>query len=1230
MASTLFARSTYLRRRVLIAGCQLLWLSALLLLAENSSFETAAAQDTSATNAPNTAAGEEDVSIQGEYVGANSAMQVIALGDGEFEIVLFAGGLPGAGWDRQDPERLDGDGDTVRRISEVRGLKKTERASPTLGANPPAEAVVLFDGTAASIAKHWQDGAKRSDSSSGYEGALMAGATTRDGFQDYSLHLEFRVPFEPKAEGQARGNSGVYHQGRYETQILDSFGLKPTSRDAGGIYEVSDPILNACFPPLVWQTYDVDFTAARFDSAGKKISDAKMSVRLNGQWVQQDVSVPMATRAAPQGEGAGPGPLHLQDHGSPVLYRNIWLVPRDAQRDSMRPWVAGFERFQSDELASGMALLTQLRCNSCHATSSPVPVQQSAPNLSSVGKRIRPDHLLAIASHPSKTKSGTTMPDMLHGLSDAERDRTGRALASYLASTGRIADRPGDAAAAERGAKLYHSIGCVACHAPRSDEEAAKLPGVPLGNLTEKYTLGGLSDFLLDPHAIRSGGAMPKLVQNRTEARDIACYLLGERIQAPTSEQFQATVYHGQWDQLPDFQDLKPIKSGTVSGLDISFAGRSDQFAMVFEAYLPIVNAGPVRFFLGSDDGSRLLIDDREVIRHDGIHPHTERSGRVRLEPGMHRLRLEYFEGGGQESLSLEMESPDTGRVPASMVVTLDPKSEVQKELIPSKFQADASLVADGRRIFAERGCVNCHAMEDQFNEKARVRAKGLEQLNSDQGCLSGNVAVGLPQYYLTREQRRALQSAILSLREPIDQSTQLHHQLVASNCYACHQRGEIGGPEVARDRLFLTTTQEMGNEGRVPPMINDVGDKLRKEALESILANGAKDRPYMLTRMPGFGTAISEALTDSFVKQDLRPETAQAAESKFFPARDSAQGQEQSTAGRKLVGSEGLACIKCHVFGGKSTPGIQAMDLLRMPGRLREDWFHRYMLDPTRYRPGTRMPLSFPEGKSAVTSVYHGDADKQIDALWAYLSEGTQAKSPLGLDGESIVLKPVDRPIIYRNFIEGLTPRGIAVGYPEQVNAAWDANEMALRLIWKNEFIDASKHWVGRGPGNQGPLGDSPANIESTSPVALLDTIESSWPTGSSRQRGYRFGGYRLNEAGQPTFEYRVQDCEVSDLLIPQGTGAEREAIQGKKRIQRTLTLSIPDTPTIGNKKIVFRLASGEIQEQSDGSYLLDDRISIRVDGVKLQKVLIDGRAEWRAEVSPGQKTVITQTIDW
>jgi hypothetical protein len=140
------------------------------------------------------------------------------------------------------------------------------------------------------------------------------------------LHIEFMLPFMPKAQGQARGNSGVYLQGRYEVQVLDSFGLEGKDNECGGIYEVKAPDANMCYPPLVWQTYDIKFTAARFDAAGKKTANARMTVFHNGTKIHDNVEVPKATRAAPNAEGPEPGFLHLQDHGCPVRYRNIWIL----------------------------------------------------------------------------------------------------------------------------------------------------------------------------------------------------------------------------------------------------------------------------------------------------------------------------------------------------------------------------------------------------------------------------------------------------------------------------------------------------------------------------------------------------------------------------------------------------------------------------------------------------------------------------------------------------------------------------------------------------------------------------------------------------------------------------------------------------------------------------------------------------------------------------------------
>ncbi len=131
----------------------------------------------------------------------------------------------------------------------------------------------------------------------------------------------------PHAVGQARGNSGMYLQGRYECQILDSFGLESKNHDCGGIYSIAEPIVNMCFPPLAWQTYDVDFTAARYDPSGQKTKNARVTIKHNGVVIHDDLELPHGTPGK-HPEGPGPGILYLQGHGNPVVFRNIWAVKR--------------------------------------------------------------------------------------------------------------------------------------------------------------------------------------------------------------------------------------------------------------------------------------------------------------------------------------------------------------------------------------------------------------------------------------------------------------------------------------------------------------------------------------------------------------------------------------------------------------------------------------------------------------------------------------------------------------------------------------------------------------------------------------------------------------------------------------------------------------------------------------------------------------------------------------
>jgi hypothetical protein len=202
-----------------------------------------------------------------------------------------------------------------------------------LPVRPPEGAVVLFDGTDLS---HWVHRDGRAGDWRLVDGAIEARGgdiLTRDAFQDFDLHVEFLLPDMPNARGQAKANSGVYLQGLYEIQVLDSFGIDPLQPgDCGGIYAQKPADVNACRPPGQWQSYDIQFTAARFDSAGVKTSPARVTVVFNGQTIHKDVQVKDPTPGGlGDNETPRPGPVLLQDHGNPVRYRNIWLVPRQAQ-----------------------------------------------------------------------------------------------------------------------------------------------------------------------------------------------------------------------------------------------------------------------------------------------------------------------------------------------------------------------------------------------------------------------------------------------------------------------------------------------------------------------------------------------------------------------------------------------------------------------------------------------------------------------------------------------------------------------------------------------------------------------------------------------------------------------------------------------------------------------------------------------------------------------------------
>ncbi len=295
---------------------------------------------------------DDDFAIQGEYSGEIPTeigpemwgIQVVALGKGKFMATGYSGGLPGDGGAKREETRAYGErkGDVVELLAEdvarlviadgkmtilspdgeeeYGTLKRVQRESPTLGAKPPQGAIVLFDGNSL---EHWDSNTSKTD-----DRLLTEGSTSKNKGQSYKAHVEFRLPYMPESSGQARGNSGFYVQGRYEIQMLDSFGLDGKSNECGGAYGAAPPKLNMCFPPLSWQTYDVDFTAPEFKN-GKKVKNARLTVRHNGVVIHDDQELPSHTPGGVDEESADPGVLmFLQDHTNPVRYRNIWVVEK--------------------------------------------------------------------------------------------------------------------------------------------------------------------------------------------------------------------------------------------------------------------------------------------------------------------------------------------------------------------------------------------------------------------------------------------------------------------------------------------------------------------------------------------------------------------------------------------------------------------------------------------------------------------------------------------------------------------------------------------------------------------------------------------------------------------------------------------------------------------------------------------------------------------------------------
>ncbi len=490
----------------------------------------------------------------------------------------------------------------------------------------------------------------------------------------------------------------------------------------------------------------------------------------------------------------------------------------------------------------------------------------------------------------------------------------------------------------------------------------------------------------------------------------------------------------------------------------------------------------------------------------------------------------------------------------------------------------------------------------------SRLTARPLSKLAFDAagGCLSESVIAGRPRFGLSERQRAGLRTALAefkkdSSRFPIaasafqtknaEQAARLADRaLTTLNCYACHSRQGKGGPDRKRDAYFsYEVLVDLGDEGRLPPALNEIGAKLTTAGFDDMLFAGQRYRTYMAARMPQYG------------KQNIGhvPVLLAAADAGKIPTYKPTFGNRMVDDGRFLVGKKALACVNCHAWGSLRLQGAEGLDLVQAYRRLQPNWFHQFMIDPQQLRARTRMPTAWPQGNSLFPKLQDGDMHQQIDSIWAYLSVGLKGGTPRGLSpDDKSLLVPGDEPIVFRTFLDQVSAHAILVGFRQRTHVAFDANRVRMALAWTGDFVSAKPAWDGRAGQYAKVLGSDIVRFPDGPPLATLESLTDTWPAdipkaqlGSSRTPpGWRFLGYRFGEDRVPTFLYRVGDVDVEETP---GT----EFRQDSAVVTRKFRLTSAKVA----ENLYLRVAAGKTITEMTGTeneavYLVDDRLTYRV----------------------------------
>lgn len=723
-----------------------------------------------------------------------------------------------------------------------------------------------------------------------------------------------------------------------------------------------------------------------------------------------------------------------------------------------------------------------------------------------------------------------------------------------------------------RGLVLIDRLNCGACHQTAANPLRKAAPSAPdLRWSVRRLNPAALAEFVARPHTIKPGSRMPDMMNGRSDLqRKAAAESIVNYLVSVVGSEFESAV------------DADQSESSAERGYELfhsvgCVACHAPRDTAAMEQPLP--NSVPL--------GNLTAKFDSTALTAFLENPHQARpSGR------MPNMQLRHREAGDLASFLLQS-SEGKSNVPA---VSWSPQPE---------------LIAAGRRLFKQLQCANCH-LDTNSPDAVSATLPPLSDCDVSAGCLS-SASGDWPSFALSEEDRQLIRAGIERLDSPLSSQQRIDVALVSLNCVACHTRERLGGVAADRRHYFQTTNLNLGEQGRIPPTLTGVGAKLKRDWMRDVLVNRRSVRPYMKTRMPQFG---EENVSDLI---ELLQDTDQLPEIQFAEFDDQKEMRKQ---GLEIAGNRGLNCVACHTYQYKLSDTMPAVDLTEMAQRLRKKWFYQYMLSPQTFVPNTVMPSFWPGGR-AIRPDIRGTPEEQVEALWQYLLDGRQAAAPRGVMREPLEIVVTDRARLLRRSYPGIGKRGIGVGYPGQVNLAFDAEQMRLALIWKGGFVDPAGVWYGQGHGRVRPLG-RPLEF---SKGPDLDRAQDPWAADDGRPPHHQFRGYELDETGRPTFRYTCGALAVEDFFTEVSGGDP-----GVFRLQRRVRLSMPEEAADTPERFRFRIAASDrIKAESPNTFIIGDRLKVQIRSHQTAILRSeDGTLQIPLQIKSGRTLELILEYDW